>query len=139
MTQPFFKREADQTNMERITELQQGIDRKEASIRDSRCRISNADKDLQKLKVTVAQTSDEVKNLKNSLAKMNAHIDPDTLTLDDVMQKLRQEDNSKFREVMEDLKYDGKEPLWRQLDFAEHMKTIQGDNRHDPESQHALK
>jgi hypothetical protein len=38
---------------------------------------------------------------------MAAHIDPDTLTLDDVMQKLRSEDNSKFREVMDDLKYDG--------------------------------
>jgi hypothetical protein len=65
-----------------------------------------------------------VKNLKNNLSKMNAHIHPDTLTLDDVMQKLRSEDNNKFREVMEDLKYDGKEPLWRQLDFAEHMKSI---------------
>ena len=39
---------------------------------------------------------------------------------------------------MDDLKYDGKDPLWRQLDFAEHMKSISGENRLDPNDQRSL-
>ena len=85
MRQPFFKREADQNNMERVTELQTNIDKKEAKIRDSKAKFSNAEKDLLKLKREYKQTADEVQTLKNNLNKMKAHIDPETLTLDDVM------------------------------------------------------
>jgi len=34
---------------------------------------------------------------------MKAHMDPSTLTLNDVMKKLNKEDPTKFREVMSDL------------------------------------
>lgn len=43
---------------------------------------------------------------------MQAHMDPTSLTLNDVMKKLRKEDPSRFREVMEDLDYEGRDPAW---------------------------
>jgi hypothetical protein len=42
--------------------------------------------------------------------KFNAYTDPSGLTLEQIRQKLREEDPSKFRQVMEDLKYTGEEP-----------------------------
>jgi hypothetical protein len=46
MRQPFFKREADQSNMERISEIQTKIDQKEIKIREAKIREKNADIDL---------------------------------------------------------------------------------------------
>ena len=40
------------------------------------------------------------------------HIDPKSLTLGDVMKKLEQEDACRFREVLSDLDYQGKDPEW---------------------------
>ena len=56
---------------------------------DAKHRHQLAENDYQKLKIDFEQASSEVKNLQNNVNKMAAHIDPDTLTLDDVMQKLR--------------------------------------------------
>jgi hypothetical protein len=46
------------------------------------------------------------------------------MTLDEVMRKLSAEDPSSFRHIMDDLKYNGKEPNWHKADFAEHMRLI---------------
>lgn len=60
--------------------------------------------------------SGQIKKLKgqyeDEIAKMQAHMDPTSLTLNDVMKKLRKEDPSRFREVMEDLDYEGRDPAW---------------------------
>jgi hypothetical protein len=48
----------------------------------------------------------------DEIAKMKAHMDPSSLTLNDVMKKLNKEDPSRFREVMKDLEYQGKDPNW---------------------------
>jgi hypothetical protein len=52
---------------------------------------------------------------------MKQHVDPSALTLDDVMLKLRAEDNSKFRKVMEDLKLDGQDPAWFKLNWTDDL------------------
>jgi hypothetical protein len=52
---------------------------------------------------------------------MKQHVDPSALTLDDVMIKLRAEDNSKFRKVMEDLKLDGQDPTWFKLNWTDDL------------------
>ena len=48
----------------------------------------------------------EIKNqYESDIAKMNAHMDPSSLTLGDMMKKLEKEDPSRFRDVMRDLEY----------------------------------
>ena len=59
------------------------------------------------------QHQTELKNrYEDEIAKMKAHLDPTSLTLNDVMKKLRTEDPSRFREVMADLEYEGRDPAW---------------------------
>lgn len=41
------------------------------------------------------------------------------MTLSDVMKKLEKEDPSKFRSVMKDLEYQGKDPNWLVTDLDE--------------------
>jgi len=61
------------------------------------------------------------------MKKMKQHIDPSALTLDDVMLKLKSEDNSRFRRVMEDLKMDGSDPTWFKLDWQEDLNSMAKD------------
>lgn len=46
---------------------------------------------------------------------MKMHMDPSSLTIGDIMKKLKTEDEARFREVMEDLSYEGKDPNWLNL------------------------
>lgn len=39
-------------------------------------------------------------------------MDPGTLTIDDIMMKLRKADPTKFRDAMNDLAYEGQDPNW---------------------------
>ena len=43
---------------------------------------------------------------------MKIHLDPTSLTIGDIMKKLKKEDEARLREVMDDLQYDGKNPNW---------------------------
>ena len=56
--------------------------------------------------------------------KIKSNVNPSHMTLDEVMRKLSAEDPSSFRHIMDDLKYNGKEPNWHKADFAEHMRLI---------------
>ena len=55
----------------------------------------------------------------DEISKMTAHMDPSSLTLNDVMKKLKGEDPSRFREVMEDLNYEGRDPAWYRMNYEE--------------------
>jgi hypothetical protein len=48
------------------------------------------------------------------LRKMKMHMDPSSISLNDIVKKLRAEDPSQFRQVMQDLEYQGKDPSWYQ-------------------------
>lgn len=50
---------------------------------------------------------------------MKLHLDPTSLTVSDIMKKLQKEDAARFREVMEDLSYEGKDPNWHNLDILD--------------------
>lgn len=53
------------------------------------------------------------------LGKMKQHMDPSSISLNDIMRKLRAEDPANFRQVMSDLEYQGKDPTWYQQEFME--------------------
>ena len=54
---------------------------------------------------------------------MKAHMDPTSLTLSDVMKKLKQEDECRFREILSDLEYEGKDPNWYKPMFMDFLET----------------
>ena len=57
---------------------------------------------------------------------MNAHMDPTSLTLNDVMKKLRNEDPNSFRQVMDDLQYDGRDPAWLKMGYEDQLSHLVG-------------
>ena len=57
---------------------------------------------------------------------MKAHMDPSSLTLNDVMKKLQSEDPSRFREVMSDLNYEGRDPEWYRWTYEEQLSHLTG-------------
>ena len=57
---------------------------------------------------------------------MKLHLDPASLTVADIMKKLQKEDAAKFREVMQDLSYEGKDPNWHNIDILDQLQQIKG-------------
>lgn len=58
------------------------------------------------------KTSEEKETLIEDMTKMKSHMDPSSISLNDIMKKLRTEDPNNFRQVMSDLEYQGKDPNW---------------------------
>ena len=46
-------------------------------------------------------------------------MDPNGLTMEQVRERLRAEDPTRYRHVMQDLQYEGDEPSWQKRDFFE--------------------
>lgn len=61
------------------------------------------------------------------------HLDPTSLTIGDIMKKLKKEDEARFREVMDDLQYDGKNPNWLNQNINDQLNQLKGfDKKDDP-------
>lgn len=48
-------------------------------------------------------------------------MDPSGLTLEQVREKLKVEDNSRFRQAMDDLNFLGEEPQWEKLELLDRV------------------
>jgi len=84
------------------------------------------EKDAKVVSERINQLADLKSTYENEIAKMQAHMDPTSLTLNDVMKKLRSEDPSRFREVMNDLDYEGRDPAWYKMGYEEQLLHLTG-------------
>lgn len=135
--QPFFKRESDQSSFQRINELQKLISERELAIKGSREVIVKADEKLRELNEEQRNVAADKDAYKEEIDRLDMQLDPTALSMADIQRKLHDLDPSKFREVMKDLKYDGEEPVWAQMDFMERLNLGQkggavGDDVNDP-------
>ena len=69
---------------------------------------------------------------------MKMHMDPTSLTIGDIMKKLKKEDESRFREVMEDLSYEGKDPNWHNQGILDQLNQIKGFEAEKKDDQKSL-
>ena len=81
---------------------------------------------MQAAKDNIKHLTDLKNTYEDEIAKMQAHMDPTSLTLNDVMKKLRSEDPSRFREVMADLDYEGRDPEWYRMGYEEQLSHLAG-------------
>ena len=88
MKQPFFKKQSDETGMRQLEELQGKFEAREKEIAHSKATIQKTD-------VNLRTTNEEIKHLvtlkgtyEDEIAKMKGHMDPTSLSLNDVMKKL---------------------------------------------------
>ena len=78
----------------------------------------------------IKEHSEEQKNLQkdksfynDELKKLNTYMDPSGLTLEQIRNKLKSEDPSKFREVMADMNFIGEEPAWEKMELLERVSA----------------
>jgi hypothetical protein len=69
---------------------------------------------------------EEIAFFKDQTQKMKMHLDPTSLTIGDIMTKLKKEDVARFRQAMEDLEYEGKDPNWQNLGIMDQLNQIKG-------------
>ena len=99
------------------------MEAREKEISDAQRVINKAVGDLDATNTELTKLGREKENIQDELTKMKAHMDPTSLTLSDVMKKLREEDNVRFREVLADLDYEGKDPQWYKPVFLDFLDT----------------
>ena len=69
---------------------------------------------------------------------MKMNLDPTSLTIGDIMKKLKKEDEARFREVMEDLSYEGKDPNWHNQGIMDQLNQIKGFEAEKKDDQKSL-
>ena len=126
MRQPFFKKQSDDTGLRQLEDLQKRLEQKEKEIATSKAAILKAEKDLRTIDAEMTHEREKKNRYEDEIAKMKAHLDPTSLTLNDVMKKLQTEDPSRFREVMRDLEYEGRDPAWYAMGQEEVLRHLTG-------------
>lgn len=121
MKQPFFKKENDQNNLQKLTSLQQQIDQQEAELKKSRANILKYEEEHKELSDEMNGLNKDKQFYNEELKKMNTYNDPHGLTVDQIQSKLQQEDPTMFRQVMKDLSYNGDEPQWEKNDLLDRI------------------
>ena len=110
MRQPFFQKESDQEHTAKLEALQGTIEKQERAIEAAQRAVNSGIKEAAAIEAETNKLAKEKETYQDELTKIRVHIDPKSLTLSDVMKKLRQEDECRFREVLSDLDYEGKDP-----------------------------
>lgn len=63
---------------------------------------------------------------RGELKKFNTYSDPSGPSLEQIRAKLKMEDPSAFRNMMEDLNYAGEEPLWEKMELFDRVGAKDG-------------
>ena len=84
MKQPFFKKENDQNNLQKLTSLQQQIDQQEAELKKSRANILKYEEEHKELSDEINGLNKDKQFYNEELKKMNTYNDPHGLTVDQI-------------------------------------------------------
>ena len=112
--------------MQIYNNLKEKIDQRDREIAASVNVIQKTQKEKERVDDEIKAMTEVKYKYEDDIAKMNAHMDPSSITLGDMMKKLQREDPSRFREVMTDLEYDGREPIWYQMTYEEQLSHLTG-------------
>jgi septal ring factor EnvC (AmiA/AmiB activator) len=127
MRMPFIKAESDEASMKRLDELQAKLATADKQIAESSRNNQKTVAELNRTIEDMQKTEKEKKHLESEITSFKAKMDPTSLTLSDVMKKLKNEDETRFREVMGDLEYDGSDPDWYKAAFMDQIEQTAGD------------
>ncbi len=116
--------------------MQKLISDRDLAIKASRDVVVKTDERLRELNEEQRSVLADKEAYKEEIDRLEMQMDPTALSMADIQRKLHDLDPSKFREVMKDLKYNGEEPVWAQMDFMERLnlggKGAIGDDVNDP-------
>ncbi len=63
----------------------------------------------------------EKEHLEDDIKKMRQNMEPGSLTIDDIMQRLKAADPNKFRNCMDDLAIQGTDPNWYKMQLSDEI------------------
>lgn len=138
MKQPFFARRQDNTHMTEYEGLQKMVGEREREIAASKNEIAKCSAAKAEMDKQEKELKEQIDKLTGDMQKMQSNVDPKSLKLYDVMSKLNQEDNRRFREVMQDLGIDGQDPKWYRQAYQEQLNQLLGRDELDEGSIPAL-
>ena len=124
LRQPFFKREHDANDHDKLTTLEKQIDAEEIALKRTRDNILKYQEEHRELSEKTKNLADDTKFYTGERRKLEVHVDAGGLTLDQIRRKLQEVDPSRFREVMKDLNYMGDEPEWEKRELLDKVSGV---------------
>lgn len=101
------------------------MDTEERAIQLSKNAILRSEREALNMDQDTKKVKGERDRFEEEVQKMKSHMEPNSMSLSDVMKKLQLEDPVAFRDVMSDLEFQGKEPAWVQEGFAEALGQVE--------------
>lgn len=125
MNLPYIRKEVGQSSYQEAEKLWQQMKEKETDYKSGSEKLKaleiEAGKLRDDLKIITAER-DNLKSMNNSFK--NRLMDGPGLNMQEMMNNLMNVDPNEFRWTMHDLEFDGQEPLWSKIDFAEQTGMV---------------
>lgn len=121
---PFFKKEADNTNYKQLEDLKERLNKVQRETEKSRQKLLQHQQDNKELEKEKRDLEYDRDFYNKELKRISTVMDPNGINPEIVVARLRAEDNTAYRKMMQDLKLDGDEPEW---DKQELLESIQKD------------
>jgi chromosome segregation ATPase len=134
MTEPFFKRETGMSSQNRIAKLEMEREEKDKIIRNFKEKLLNQEQKLAHLEAERNRFQDLKMEADNKYDELKTKYEGSgEMTIETVQKQLMKIDPSGFRKTMEDLNYQGTEPMWNMAEYANAEEDIKIDID-DPQS-----
>jgi hypothetical protein len=134
LTDPFFRREAGNEITKKIHSLEEENSKLKEELDELREEKAKRDEELDKMKAEYGEMYDEGKHKFINSRGYQFKMDGDHVDLNEMKKALMSMDPSVFRLTMDQLKYDGDEPLWAKIDFLEQLGVDTTFDPNDPKS-----
>lgn len=119
---PFFKKEADNTNYKRLEDLKASQAKIQRETDKARASLLQQQKEIKELEKEQRELEYDRDFHNKELRRISTVMDPNGISPEVVLARLRAEDNNAYRKMMQDLKLDGDEPEWEKQELLDSIK-----------------
>lgn len=134
LTDPFFRREAGNEFNKKMHKLEEENEKMKNELDQLKAEKAKRDLEINKLQSDYDSMTDEQRHKKVHGGSYPFKFDGTAVDLNEMKKALLSMDPSVFRATMDQLTYDGDEPLWAKIDFLEQMGVGFAYDKKDPKS-----
>ena len=137
MAEPFLKRESGTSSKNRIAKLEIDLQDKEKLIKNFKEKILKSDEKITELETSMSAQKEQKDELQEKYDEIKERYEgSNEMTIDTVQKQLMKIDPTSFRKTMQDLNYQGTEPIWSMIDYMDKddQKAAEEIDLEDPKS-----
>ena len=137
MAEPFLKRESGTSSKNRITKLEHDLEDKDKLIKNFKEKILKSDEKITDLETKLTAQQEQKSELQEKYDDIKERYEgSNEMTIDTVQKQLMKIDPTSFRKTMQDLNYQGTEPMWSMIDYMDRddQKAAEEIDLEDPKS-----